>query len=237
MNKAAVASGTAWTSLATLVAKLVFPLVGLYVTRTLGPDINGQFALLTLLVGLADVIRDGGLTQTYLVEKAPTEADERQYNAAALLTGLVPALLILDATRWAPAFFGAPFLSYALPFTALAVACQTLTTMPNARLLRAGRFRESAILNLSVGAGSLFLCVLLVRMGAGVNALLTQLVTGPVVGAIALRLLVPSYGYAFARGPIVARLRRSGILIVTNLVNNVFIMSDVFVIQRALGGP
>lgn len=237
MNKAAIAQGTAWTSLATLVAKLLFPLIGLYVTRTLGPEINGQFALLTQLVGLADVIRDGGLTQTYLVEKEPTEEDERHFNAASLLTGLIPALLILDATRWAPGFFKADFLRYALPFTALAVACQTLTTMPNARLLRAGRFRESAILNLSVGAGSLFLCVLLVRLGAGVNALLTQLVAGPLVGVIAYRYLVPSYGVSFAWGPIFARLKRSGILIVTNLVNNVFIMSDVFVIQRAIGGP
>lgn len=237
LGRAGIARGFAWNSIATIVGKLVLPLASLYIARKLGPIVTGQMSLLAMIIAVSDVLRDGGLTQTYVAEKGEDPQRDREYVGASFLTGLVPAVLILIATPFAAQELKAPYMLYALPLTALVVLVQTATTIPNARLLRKARFRELALINLGVGIGTLVVAILLVARGWGLEALLLQMTIGPFLVAMLMYRLEPFAGVSLSVGPVFARLRASGVLIATNLINNLFVASDVFVVQKLLGEP
>ncbi len=235
LNRESAARGFAWTAGFSFVAKVIFPLAGLFISRTLGPTILGIASLLQMTLQLSEVVRDAGLTQTFLAEPEVDAAKERVYTGLALLTGLVPALMVLALTPTLAAFFRQPELVWALPFVAVCLVLNALGTVPNAVLLRRAELKRQGMIGLVSGGVTLAVTILLVVLGFGFKALVVQLVLGSVLGLLLTLQAEPLRGIAFHREAIGGTFRRSRTLLGANLINNVFLLCDIFVIQRLVG--
>lgn len=235
MNREAAAKGFAWSAGFSFVAKVVFPLAGLYISRTLGPVILGIASLLQMTLQLSEVIRDAGLTQTFLAEPEIDRLKESTYTGLALLTGVVPALGVLILTPFLASFFRQPELIWALPFIALCLVLNSIGTVPNAMLLRKAQFRRQGMIGLAAGGVTLAVTIVLVFLGFGFRALVVQFVLGCTLGLLFTLRLEPLTGIRFDRHEIRATFRRTRALLGANLINNVFLLCDIFVIQKLVG--
>lgn len=236
MDRTAVAKGFAWTAAFSLVAKIVFPLAGIVlVARKLGPEVTGIIGLMQQTIAIADVIRDAGLTQSYLAEGNLSREKEASYGGLSLIMGIIPTVLMLALTVPMANFFGRPELLYGIPFTALCMLMSTIGTIPNARFLRKGELRRQGLMSVIANGIALTVTIVMVRMGVGFPALVTQMVLG---GALYLAFLLrvePLPGFRVGRGAMIDVFRRSRALFGASLLNNLFLMSDIFVIQRMVG--
>lgn len=236
MDRAAVARGAAWVSFFNFVAKVVFPLGTLFITRKLGPAVVGAFALIQMTIEISDVIRDAGLTQNYLVEKELDHRKEATYAGLSLLTGLVPAVLVLLLTIPMANFFHQPEYLYALPFAALCLVFSALGTVPNARMLRKADLKRQGTYGIVAGGAGLLLTLFLVRgLGMGFPALVIQMVFASVLSLVLVLRVEPLPGLRASREDAKALFKRSRALLGANLLNNLFLLSDVFVIKRLVG--
>jgi O-antigen/teichoic acid export membrane protein len=235
LNRESAARGFAWTAGFSFVAKVIYPLAGLYISRTLGPTILGIAAMLQMTMQLSEVIRDAGLTQTFLAEVEMDRKKETIYTGLALLTGLVPALLVLILTPAMASFFDESELKWALPFVAVCLVLNALGTVPNAMLLRRAELKRQGMVGLVSGGVTLAITILLVVLGLGFKALVAQLVIGSVLGLALTLKIEPLRGIAFDRLHIGNTFKRSRALLGANLINNVFLLCDIFVIQKVVG--
>lgn len=237
MDRTAVAKGFAWTALFSLVGKIVFPLAGiLLIARKLGPGVTGVVGLMQTTLMIADVIRDAGLTQSYLVEKTLDRAKEASYGGLALITGLLPTAVLLALTVPMARYFEQPALLYAIPWTAACLLMSTLMTIPNARLLRKGEIRVQGLLNVVANGVALLVAAVLVRgFGLGVPALVAQMVVGGFVNLLLTLRREPLPGIRIEWASLVDVFRRSRALLGANLLNNLFLFTDILFIQRLAG--
>lgn len=235
MNREAVAKGFAWTAGFGFIAKVVYPLVGLYISRTLGPTILGVASLLQMTLQLSEVVRDAGLTQTFLAEPEMDRRRESIYTGLALTTGAIPALVVLLMTPFLARFFNQPELTWSLPVVSACLVINALGTVPNAMLLRKADLRRQGMIGLVSGGLTLAVTVLLVVLGFGFRALVAQLALGCVLGLLLTIRAEPLTGIRFAAADLRATFGRSRALLGANLINNVFLLCDIFVIQKLVG--
>lgn len=236
MNREAVAKGFAWTAGFGFIAKVLFPLVSIFfISRVLGPTILGVASLLQMTLQLSEVIRDAGLTQTFLAESEVDRRREATYTGLAFVTGLVPAIVVLALTPFLTGFFREPVLIWSLPVVSGCLVLNSLGTIPNAMLLRKADLRRQGMIGLVSGGVTLTATVILVALGFGFTALVVQLGLGCVLGLILTIAVEPLRGIRFDWSELSSTFRRSRALLGANLINNVFLLCDIFVIQRLVG--
>ena len=235
LGRTSVAKGFAWNAAFSVLSKVVFPLAGLYIARTLGPALLGIAALLQMTLMLSEVLREAGLTQTYLAESTVSPELDAVYVGISLISGLIPALAVLALTPFLTEFFHQPELLWSLPFVSACLLMNAIGTVPNARLLRKAAFRDQGSIAVIAGACALFVAAIMVRAGVRYPALVAQLTLGAGINmALSLR-REPIRSVSFTFSVIKPILARTRALVGANILNNLFLFCDVFVIQKLVG--
>lgn len=234
MDRSTFAKGLAWTVLVNLINKAVFPLISIIISRLLGPGPLGAFAVLSTIMAISEIFRDAGLTQTYLADQEVDDRKIRSYTALAVVMALVPALLLFVSRGWLAEALDLPELRTGLLVACLALVFNGFATMPRAQLLRDTKIKELAIIDLISGGTGIILTIVLVLMGFAFWSLVIQL------GYCSLLTLWLSHRVAPIRPMLLegrevgSCFRRTGALLAANALNNLFLMSDVFVIRKLL---
>lgn len=235
LDRSSAARGVAWTSLFAVFSRVLFPLAGLYVARHLGPGPLGIGAMLMQIIAISEVLRDAGLTQTYMVEQNVDRKRLGSYMALALAMGVLLAGILVVSTPALTAFFRMPELSYGIPLVAGVVLLNSICTIPAAKMLKEGRIKQQGLIGVVAAGVALAVCIVMVRMGYGFPAIMTQIVVGPIIGNIWIFLASPVTTISFDLAAAKATFKKSGTLLAANLVNNAFLQADVFVVARMLG--
>lgn len=182
-----LASKSAWSILDNLVQQVLSFVIFLVLARWLTPHEFGLLAIAHLMVLFTRMSLLDSLAMP--VVRAP-EADDRMFHwlftVCTLVSIFVAAVMVMLAWPMAR-FFDAPDLTLVLVGMSLSVVLFGLGRAHDARLLRAGNFRLTAIRSLcSVSAGGVVALWLAAR-GAGAMALVAQqVVTGVVAFLVAL---------------------------------------------------
>jgi len=235
MDRQAVVRGFAWTSLYSLVSKVVFPLANLVVARKLGPAVLGTYAIIQTTIDVADAIRDAGIAQNYYIEKDPDARTEATYAGLSLVSTLIPVVILLLLTAPMARFFGHPEYLWAFPVVCGCLILNALGMMPNARMLRKGLLKEQGRIGvIAGGAGLILTIVLVVGLKMGFAALVIQLVFGQCLALALLLRQEPLSGFRASLPEVRELFQRTRTLYGANLLNNLFLQSDVFVIKRLL---
>jgi O-antigen/teichoic acid export membrane protein len=224
-----------WTVLFSIGTKLVFPLIGLYISRTLGPGPMGAYGLLLTIIGFSEIIRDAGLSQTYLADPTKDPRKDEAYFTVALITGAIPAIILLAGSSWAAEFFQQPDLEWSLRFAAFIMVLNGAATVPRAKMLRAGHLAKSGFYDIVASGTGLALAIILVSLGFGFKALVAQLVYGAILAFLAVWVRYPVKRVYFSIESFRLVGRKSLSVMSANALNNIFLLSDQIVISKNLG--
>ena len=235
MNKSTVAQGAAWLMLFSLVSKVLFPIVGIFITGRVGVEAVGVFGVVFTLHTITELFRDGGLAVTYLADYKREHGSESLYQGLAVALGTFFALLSLGVSHPLANFFEIPDLVYALRWTAASMFVGGLVTIPATKLVRDAKFRESGMADVASTGIAYAVALAMALLGLGLLSLLVQmLVRSCLYGILVLRQtgwISPEWSLAgFARLFRVA-LANLG----SNVAYTVYTMADYAVIGKALG--
>jgi O-antigen/teichoic acid export membrane protein len=227
--------GFGWTLLFNVLTKLTTPIIGVVVARQLGPEVMGMYVVLVTLMAFADLFRDAGISRVYLNDPEVDAARERGYAAiacvvAAVLGGLLAALSV-PLSR----LFMAPQLAAGLLFGAFAILLNGFSTLPQAKLLREGRFKEAAFAESAASVLSSVWALALVLSGYGFWALASQLVVRSVIFLGATWRLAPVGCLRGERGLLRRIAGVSGALTGVNVLWVGFSMGDQAIAGKMLG--
>jgi O-antigen/teichoic acid export membrane protein len=232
MDRRAVERGFAWTAFFSIFSKVLFPLFGLYISRHLGPGPVGIGGMLIQIIAISEVLRDAGLSQTYMVDHEIDKKKLGSYMAMALMTGFVPAIILLALTPTLTRFFETPELAYALPLVAFVVLMNSATTIPAAKMLKEGRMKEQGLIGVIAGGVALATCIVMVRMGIGFPAIMTQIIVAPIIANAVIFWRSPVTSLHWSWDATKETFRKSGSLLLANGINNLFLQADLFVITK-----
>lgn len=236
MDRKAFGQGLFWTVTVNLINKAIFPLVFIVISRVLGPGPLGAFAVLSTIVQVSEIFRDAGITQTFLADQELDEKKEGAYATFAILMALVPGLILFFGRHWFAEALNMPELQVGLIVAAIALVFNGFATLPRAKLMREARMKELALIDFVSGGTGILLTLALVFAGFAFWALVIQLVYCSAFTMVLSRVKAPAAKPVWESHLIVRTFRRSAALLGGNAINNLFLMSDVFVIRKFLNG-
>ena len=144
IDKKEAVSGFRWSLFYNVINKFILPVLNnAVVLRILGPGIGGLYALSYAFFSASDTFRDFGLSQTYMRDKNVTPQREASYMALGILQGLVPGALIFALRFKIADYYSSPDLAPLMVWVSLGLLINGFWTIPKAKVLRAGRIRES----------------------------------------------------------------------------------------------
>ncbi len=235
LDKRSASKAVAWTMVYAVIAKLIFPFAGIYITGVLGKEQVGIFMLILTIVNFSEVIRDAGLTQTYLAEPHMELRREGAYFGVAILSGLVPAALLFYFSGAFATFFKIPELVWALKMVAGVMVINGLSTISRAKMLKDGHIKLSGLLDVIGGGIGLAIAIVLVYSGAGFIALLLNFVFVAVYGLVVNWIRYPIRSVSFTIEAFRLVGQKSLAVLAANGINNLFLFADHTVINQFAG--
>ena len=228
--------GVAWSAGQKLSVRLSTIAAFIVLSRQLGPEDFGVVALATSLIAVLAILTELGLA-TFLVQE--TELDEATTSTAfwaSAVTGAgLAALLSLSGPLVADAF-DAPALRVVVPVLSLSVLLSGLSSVQLALLQRRMQFRALATRQVSATVVASVVAVILALLGAGVWALVVQVLLRD---AIALVVLWRASGWRpsrrFSRPALRRMSRYGGKVLGMNLLIQVRDRTEDVVIASVLG--
>lgn len=235
LDKRSASRALGWSMIYAVISKLVFPLAGIYVNRKLGPTQLGTFALIQTIVSFSEVIRDAGLTQTFMAEPHMDRRKEGSYFMVSIVTALIPAVILLALAPILAGFFQLPDLTWALPLVTFVILVNGFSTIPRAKMLKEGQIKLQGFIELVGGAIGLTMVIIMVYFGVGYVALICQMLFASVYTSVAnwLRYPVRSINIAVQAFRDVGR--KSLAVLAGNGLNNLFLFADQTVINKFAG--
>lgn len=180
VNKAA--GSVKWSTLASLVPRLITPFSTIILAALLTPEDFGVVALSTLVVTLAQILAGMGMAHA-VIQRSSGDVEEAATNAFWLnvILGLSLYFGVLWLSPGLAETFQSPILGRVLPVSGLALPLFTLGSVPHALLLRELNFRRVFWLSFALLVVSAVVSVALAFLGAGLWAL----VIGSLAGTVA----------------------------------------------------
>lgn len=178
--------GVVWTTLQSLANRLSGVIVFLVLARLLAPAEFGLLAAALVFISLTTTFAEAGLTRT-LVQRPVLRA--AHLNAALLvnaLAGLVLMLGLLVAAPWIADLYDMPQLSAVLSMLSVVPLLSGISAVPESILRRQFKFRSLALRSTGsvVTAGAIG--IVAATLGAGVWALVSQVVAQAVLANVIL---------------------------------------------------
>ena len=175
MDKKAVAKGFAWNVAFSVPAKLIFPIIGIVISRKVGTDALGVFFVIQALFMFVELLRDGGLGLTYIGDQNMTPEREATYAGTAVMSALLFSVGLLIASPFLATFNRAPEMNSALLYIAFAVAIGGFITIPVNRLQRDAKFREAGFADFVATGVGYVVALTLALLHFGLMSLIIQL--------------------------------------------------------------
>ena len=176
-TKRLIRQGVAWNAVGTAVSKGSSVLAKLVLARFLLPEHFGFISMIVVLTSIAKIVGDLGFSLS-LIQRRRDRSTRLLYDSA--FWALFAASFVMIALMWligAPLlmwFYGEPRLGSVAIVMSTVVLFQNLEVVPEARLVRLMRFKQTAMADIS---GMLIGCataILLAIAGAGVWSLVSQ---------------------------------------------------------------
>lgn len=181
--------GTIWASIDRFSTIGIQFIVNLVLARLLLPSDFGAIGMLTIFIGVTQVIIDGGFISALIQKKDPTQTDYSTifyWNVALAL--LLYAILFITAPYIAE-FYRMPVLTGVLRALGLWVIAFSINVVQTARLRKSLSFRFIAITNLSAIISSGGIGIILACNGFGVWSLVAQQISYGVITTIVYYIL------------------------------------------------
>ncbi len=205
-------------------------------SRLLGPQDFGTVALVTSVLGIANILRELGLSTAAI--QAAELSDQQRGNLFWLSSaaGLAASLLVVAAAPVLPVVFGksdATVIAIALAPTFL---LSGLAAQHRAQLVRQMRFTALAVTEVTAAVLALAVAVVMALEGAGPWALVAQLLTSALVSLVLFLVVGGWWPGTYDRGaPMRALVTFGSSVLGSQVLTYITINVDSFLVGRQLG--
>ncbi len=177
MNRRTTAIAFGWTAFFSVINRLLLPLTSIYFSRVLGPAPMGVFFLAFNVLTVLEVLRDGGLGQTFIADRQVDEQGTKVYNALGILSGAVPGVLVwVFSEPIGRALNLKPSEIPALWVVGFVLVMNGFLTILEATLQKEGRFKDLGFCEARGAMVGYTVAVVGVASGFGLWALLAMMV-------------------------------------------------------------
>ncbi len=169
----------AFFTFAAQMAKIVLQLLSVIVlSRLLTPHDYGLLAIVLVMVGAGEILRDFGLTSASI--QAPTLSRGQRDNLFWINTGIGAALtVVMFALSWTvAAILNEPDLIGIVQWLSLIFLLNGLATQHRANLMRDLKFRAVAVIDVGAASIALLAAIVAALLGAGYFSLVIQQLLG-----------------------------------------------------------
>lgn len=236
MDKEEVARAFAWTSGLMLATKVALPIVTTgIVARLLGPGPLGVFAIAAGFLAAVDILREFGLSATFIADVKCPPGDEGRYVGLAAFVGVAYFAVIASAANPLASLLGVPQYGAAIAALGFCGLLGSLGSIVGAKVQKTGRFRRYAVSELAAQIASSIAVIALAWAGFGVWAL----VVGAALRQAAMVAMFWSMAPLLPALPDAAFLKRvfprSVGMVSNNVLSVPYTMADSAFIGRAFG--
>ncbi len=234
--RARVVSALRWSIIGRVISQIVTWAVTIYVIRLLAPEDYALMALVALILGLAELIRELGLSEVIIQRDNLNKDDFRTIFGLLISSHLVLLMLIYFIAPGMANFFDSERLELVVRVASVVLLIQIFGVIPCALLDRAMRFKWTSLVTL-IGAVTSSLVVLgMVYAGFGVWSLVGGYIVGTVVSTIGFQIgepyiKWPSFRFGRARSFIAYSSRVMG----SKILYYFYTHADVVVVGKILG--
>lgn len=236
LNKKSATKAFAWSVVVATVVKLGLPFISIFfITRVLGPDQLGIYYIVSMIVQFSEVIRDAGLTQTYMADPEMNPKKEGSFHFVSVFTGLIQTLVLIAIAPWMAQIFGLPELRYALPLISAISLINGFSSIPRAKMMRAGQIVYATTTDLVGAVLGLTTAVIMVSSGSNFVALVFQMLVSASFSLIVNTVKYPVKSFNANIQAFRDVGRRAAAVLAANGLNNLFLFSDQAVIGKFIG--
>ncbi|MDA9981296.1 lipopolysaccharide biosynthesis protein [Gammaproteobacteria bacterium] len=231
-----IRSNTLWLLSSNVAARLIGFAASIVLARLLFPEDFGLFVTISVFTGVASLFAGGGMGEALVQAKELKESDYRVIFTMQLLIGVSIYFLFFHTATWFASFFEEQRYIDLLRVSTLTFIIRPFANIPRARLRRAMRFKEIALIRLASILCGTTASVSMAYVGLGV----WSLVFGALVGATVNLILIYSItrwvpGIRFEQST-ARRLGGYGLRVSTNeIVSYLRGQTANFIISRQLG--
>lgn len=226
--------GFAWNFIFNFITKVTFAIVGLVIANRLGPGPVGIYALLTTVYNLAELMREAGLKQAYNNDPNLTPERHRTYGRLSLFSGISFGVVLAALAYPLSWYYRLPDLSWCMLIAAAAVAINGFSAIPVACLLKAGRFRDTGLVESVATLAAALVAICFVFIGYGLLGLMLQLFTRSVVMFVLFQRLEPLRTKDYDKAAVKPIMQLCTHLVATDLLWMVYSVSDMLIIPKRL---
>lgn len=169
-----VASGVAWSIAEKVSLALLQAVVSIVVANRVMPMDMGIIAVLTVFTTVAQVVVDGGFSQTLIRKAAPTQGD---YKAVFRFNIIFSCMLYVLLTAIAPLvarYYDWPLLATVAPVLLLLLPLNAMCVIQNTIMVREFRFAQLSTINFLASLLSGVLAIAMAVAGFGIWSLVGQ---------------------------------------------------------------
>lgn len=237
INKKEAIKGVRWTLFYSIINKLVLPLLNnAIVLRVLGPSIGGMYTLCYAFFSASDTFRDFGLSQTYMRDHDVTPKKEGSYMALGILQGLVPGGLLFAFRNQLADYYRVPEISSLMVWVSLGLIINGFWTIPKAKVLKAGRIKESGARETIANVLAVTLSIWMLFHGyQNALCLVFPLFVNCVLNVVITYGLAPVLNFHSDFGTMVKTARSAASTMGASALYNIYINADKFVIGLFVG--
>jgi PST family polysaccharide transporter len=235
MDRRETARAFGWSVVFAALNRVILPLGTVLFSRLLGPEKMGVYYIAFNVMIVAEVFRDGGLSQTYISEQ-DLDRKKGTYHFLGICSGLVPALLLLLMIPWlAPALNLPAGTEWTLGVVAGVLAVNGWLTIPSAQLQRENRFKELGLAEGIASVACYLIAFVAVFLGAGLYALIGMLLARNLVNVFLVARYAPWPKAAWDRSLAREILGRSKSVLASMAMAIPFGMMDTLLVAKRLG--
>lgn len=237
INKKEAMSGFRWSLIFSIINKFAIPLLNnAIVVRILGPSIIGAWTILYSIFSTSEILRDFGLSQTYMRDHDMTPKKEASYMMLGIMQGAVPGVVLYLLRIPFANFFKSPQLAPLMIWVSLGLVVNGFFTIPKAKVLKKGRIRESGMREMVANLVMFTLSITMVLKGYTYLALVIPLFVNCVLNTLITYSLAPVTNFMFDMPTMLRTARGAVSTLGASALYNLYVSSDKFVIGK-LSGP
>jgi len=177
MDRKQTATAFGWYVLFAAINRVIVPLGMVIFNRVLGPTTMGVYGLIAAILAMADLFRDGGLSQTYIADQELTEDRERAYHSLAVGIGAALGVFVLVLGFWKGDQLNLPpEQRWSLWWICAVLIANGFLTIPAAKLQREAKFKEVGMAEMGASRVSLWIAAGWVFRGWGLVGLVWMVI-------------------------------------------------------------
>lgn len=186
MLKIKTVHGVLWSFIEQLLRRGVSVFVTLLLARFLVPEDFGLLAMMAVFIAITNSLMDSGIKQALIRKKNATQIAFNTAFYTNLVFGLLAYTLLFGIAPWIAEFYEEPRLTLLIRVLGIVVIINSFQLIQSAILSRELNFKAQLKASVPASLLSGITAVILAQQGAGVWALVTQIIVGSLLLSIIL---------------------------------------------------